>query len=185
MSFLAKLRSKLPPESSLMSDTDIVASYSRDQALFAENGRPQAVLLARSIEEISIAVRVCNEEGVAVVARGAGSGLSGGANALDGCLVISFEKMNRIIEIDQVNLHARVEPGVINLDIDNEAAKFGLAYLPDPASRDWSTIGGNIATNAGGMCCVKYGVTSHHVRDRKSTRLNSSHEWISRMPSSA
>jgi glycolate oxidase len=90
--------------------------------------------------------------------------LSGGANAVKGGIVISLEKMNRILEIDEVNQIARVEPGVINLDLDKEVSKLNLSYLPDPASREWSTIGGNVATNAGGMCCVKYGVTANHVR---------------------
>jgi glycolate oxidase len=72
--------------------------------------------------------------------------------------------MNQIIEIDPANQLARVQAGVINLDLDTAVKEFGMAYLPDPASRDWSTLGGNVATNAGGMCCVKYGVTSHHVR---------------------
>ena len=71
--------------------------------------------------------------------------------------------MNQIIEIDPANQLARVQAGVINLDLDTAVKEFGMAYLPDPASRDWSTLGGNVATNAGGMCCVKYGVTSHHV----------------------
>ena len=105
-----------------------------------------------------------NTYGIPVVARGAGSGLSGGANATSSSLVISLEKMNSIIDIDETNMIARVQAGVINLDLDKAAELKGLAYLPDPASRDWSTIGGNAATNAGGMCCVKYGVTSAHVR---------------------
>ena len=122
------------------------------------------MLLAKNESEISAAVKFAYEHNIPVVARGAGSGLSGGANAIDGSLIISLEKMNQIISIDSANLIADVEPGVINLDLDKEVSKFGLAYLPDPASREWSTIGGNVATNAGGMCCVKYGVTSHHVR---------------------
>jgi len=105
-----------------------------------------------------------NAHNIPVVPRGAGSGLSGGANANSDSLVISLEKMNKIIELDTTNLIARVQAGVINLDLDKAAEEHGLAYLPDPASRDWSTIGGNAATNAGGMCCVKYGVTSAHVR---------------------
>jgi glycolate oxidase len=122
------------------------------------------VLLAKSAAEISIALKYANEHGISVVTRGAGSGLAGGANASSQSLVISLEKMNQIINIDQVNRIARVQAGVINLDLDSSVKEFGLAYLPDPASRDWSTLGGNAATNAGGMCCVKYGVTSAHVR---------------------
>jgi len=164
MSHFAALSKLLGPESSLISDPDITTSYSRDQAPFAVSTPPFAVLLARSATEISIALKYANENNIPVVTRGAGSGLSGGANASADSLVISLEKMNQIIEIDAANQIARVQAGVINLDLDTAASKIGLAYLPDPASRDWSSLGGNAATNAGGMCCVKYGVTSAHVR---------------------
>jgi glycolate oxidase len=164
MSHFAALSKLLGPESSLISDPDIATSYSRDQAPFAVSAAPFAVLLARSATEISIALKYANKNKIPVVTRGAGSGLSGGANASADSLVISLEKMNQIIEIDAANQIARVQAGVINLDLDTAASKLGLAYLPDPASRDWSSLGGNAATNAGGMCCVKYGVTSAHVR---------------------
>jgi glycolate oxidase len=164
MSHIAALAAALGPEVSLISDPDITASYSRDQAPFATAAAPFAVLLARSAAEISIAMKYANENSIPVVTRGAGSGLSGGANSTAGSLVISLEKMNQIIEIDTANQIARVQAGVINLDLDTAAKEFGLAYLPDPASRDWSSLGGNAATNAGGMCCVKYGVTGAHVR---------------------
>ncbi len=164
MEISAALRNALGPDATLITDPTILPSYSRDQSQIAKNGTPIAVLLAKNESEISAAVKFAYEHNIPVVARGAGSGLSGGANAIDGSLIISLEKMNQIISIDSANLIADVEPGVINLDLDKEVSKFGLAYLPDPASREWSTIGGNVATNAGGMCCVKYGVTSHHVR---------------------
>jgi len=164
MSHLAELTKLLGPGASLISDPDITASYSRDQAPFAKSAPPFAVLLARNAEEISIALKYANQEKISVVTRGAGSGLSGGANSTTDSLVISLEKMNQIIEIDSANQIARVQAGVINIDLDNAAKELGLAYLPDPASRDWSSLGGNAATNAGGMCCVKYGVTSAHVR---------------------
>ncbi len=164
MEITVALRNALGPDATLITDPTILPSYSRDQSQIAKNGTPIAVLLAKNESEISAAVKFAYEHNIPVVARGAGSGLSGGANAIDGSLIISLEKMNQIISIDSANLIADVEPGVINLDLDKEVSKFGLAYLPDPASREWSTIGGNVATNAGGMCCVKYGVTSHHVR---------------------
>ena len=164
MSHLAALSKLLGTDATLISDSDITASYSRDQAPFASAAAPFAVLLARSAAEISIALKYANENSIPVVTRGAGSGLSGGANSTAGSLVISLEKMNQIIEIDTANQIARVQAGVINLDLDTAAKEFGLAYLPDPASRDWSSLGGNAATNAGGMCCVKYGVTGAHVR---------------------
>ncbi len=162
MSFTVDLEKILG--TSLITDPDITATYSKDQAPFAPSAPAAAVLLARSTEQISLALAFCASRNIPVVTRGAGSGLSGGANADSSSLVISLEKMNQIIEIDEANQLARVQAGVINLDLDNAVKEFGLAYLPDPASRDWSTLGGNVATNAGGMCCVKYGVTSHHVR---------------------
>ncbi|CAB4593132.1 MAG: FAD-binding protein [Actinobacteria bacterium] len=164
MSHLSALSDLLGPEVSLISDPDITASYSRDQAPFAVAAAPFAVLLARSASEISIALKYANEHSIPVVTRGAGSGLSGGANSTADSLVISLEKMDQILEIDPANQIARVQAGVINLDLDTAAKEFGLAYLPDPASREWSSLGGNAATNAGGMCCVKYGVTGAHVR---------------------
>ncbi len=162
MSFVPELEEILG--TSLITDPDITASYSKDQAPFAPFTPAAAVLLARSSEEISKALVFCSERKIPVVTRGAGSGLSGGANADSQSLIVSLEKMNQILEIDPANQLARVQAGVINLDLDIAVKEFGMAYLPDPASRDWSTLGGNVATNAGGMCCVKYGVTSHHVR---------------------
>lgn len=162
MSFVSDLEKVLG--TSLITDPDITAAYSKDQAPFAPFAPAAAVLLARSAEEISKALVFCSKHKIPVVTRGAGSGLSGGANADSQSLVISLEKMNQILEIDPANQLARVQAGVINLDLDIAVKEFGMAYLPDPASRDWSTLGGNVATNAGGMCCVKYGVTSHHVR---------------------
>ena len=164
MSLVDELRSSLGPDASILHDPAVTLSYSRDQSQLAPNGIPLCVLLAKSEDEISRTLAFANQRKIPVVARGAGSGLSGGANALSNSIVISLEKMNRIIEIDTVNQIARVDPGVINLDLDKAVSKFGLAYLPDPASREWSTIGGNVATNAGGMCCIKYGVTSNHIR---------------------
>jgi len=164
MDHLSGLRTVLGDNASLISDPEITATYSKDQAPFAAHQPAALVLLAKSTEEVSRAVAYANSHSIPVVARGAGSGLSGGANATSSSLVISLEKMNSIIDIDETNMIARVQAGVVNLDLDKAAELKGLAYLPDPASRDWSTIGGNAATNAGGMCCVKYGVTSAHVR---------------------
>ena len=164
MGLLEELREILGAQSSVIDDPEIIASYSRDQSQLATHGDPLLVVLAKSELEIGKVLGFANKHRIPVVARGAGSGLSGGANAVKGGIVISLEKMNRILEIDEVNQIARVEPGVINLDLDKQVSKLNLSYLPDPASREWSTIGGNVATNAGGMCCVKYGVTANHVR---------------------
>lgn len=164
MSYIEELRSLLGSSATIIDDPSILPSYAKDQSQIADWALPACVLIAHTTEEISIAVKFAVERGMPIVPRGAGSGLAGGANSLRGALVISLEKMNQILDIDRENLIARVQPGVINSELDARAADVGLAYLPDPASREWSTIGGNVATNAGGMCCIKYGVTSHHVR---------------------
>ena len=167
MSLVSELRDLLGERSVILDDPEILVSYERDQAPFAPSDKPLAVVIARSIDEIVQVTKFANSKKISIVVRGAGSGLAGGANATLGSIIVSTEKLNQILEIDPINQTARVQAGVINKDLDIAASKFGLAYLPDPASREWSTIGGNIATNAGGMCCVKYGVTSHHVRSIK------------------
>jgi len=159
---LAELARRLPG-SQLVSDPDVVASLSRDHAEWARVGRALAVLRAQSRDEVSRAVTACAELGVPIVTRGAGTGLSGGANATDGCLVLDVSGMNRILEIDTDNQIAIVEPGVVNDELKAAVAAHGLWYPPDPASSQWSTIGGNVATNAGGLCCLKYGVTRDYV----------------------
>jgi glycolate oxidase len=108
-------------------------------------------------------VRICAQFGVPVTARGAGTGLSGGANAIDGGVIIALDRLNQIRLIDPLERLAVVQAGVINDELRTAAAQYGLWYPPDPASSPWSTIGGNIATNAGGVCCVKYGVTKDYV----------------------
>ena len=161
---LSELQKALGESVSLITDPSITPAYSRDQAPFAHSEPPLAVVIAREIETISKLLAFASAHKIPIVTRGAGSGLAGGANSTADSIVLSLEKMNSILEIDTKNLIARVQAGVINLDLDKVASAHGLAYLPDPASREWSTIGGNVATNAGGMCCVKYGVTSQHVR---------------------
>lgn len=161
---LTELQKALGESVSVLTDPSITPAYSRDQAPFAHSEPPLAVVIARDIETISKLLAFASAHKIPIVTRGAGSGLAGGANSTADSIVLSLEKMNSILEIDTKNLIARVQAGVINLDLDKAASAHGLAYLPDPASREWSTIGGNVATNAGGMCCVKYGVTSQHVR---------------------
>src|SRR5699024_9535869 len=109
-------------------------------------------------EEVQDVVRIASHHHVPVVVRGAGSGLSGGSTAVDGCIVISTERM-RAIQIDPSTRTASVEPGLMNAEVKAAAAEYGLWYPPDPSSFEFCSIGGNIATNAGGLCCVKYGVT--------------------------
>ncbi|RSM68914.1 FAD-binding oxidoreductase [Kibdelosporangium aridum] len=129
----------------------------------APYGSPQAVVLPSNTAQVQAVVRICAELGVPIVPRGAGSGLSGAANAIDGCVMLVTSRMKEILEIDADNRLAVVQPGVVNLDFRNAVEKHGLFYPPDPSSYDWCTIGGNISTNAGGLCCVKYGVTTDSV----------------------
>lgn len=144
-------------------DPDIVASFSRDQAPLAPAGTAAALVRARSTDDVVKTLRLAHAHRVPVVTRAAGTGLTGGANALDGCILLSVAKMDRILAIDEETRTAVVEPGVLNAVLASTVAARGLYYAPDPASREISTIGGNIATNAGGSCCLKYGVTGDHV----------------------
>ncbi|GEL19263.1 FAD-linked oxidase C-terminal domain-containing protein [Pseudonocardia asaccharolytica] len=124
---------------------------------------PDLVLLPRDAAAVAAAVRVCAEHGVAFVARGAGTGLSGGALPVADGVVISLSRLRRILEIDPVNRRAVIEPGVTNLEITAAAAPHGLYYAPDPSSQQVCTIGGNVAENSGGAHCLKYGFTTNHV----------------------
>lgn len=162
MSVVDRLREVLPANE-LTTDADVVASMSTDQASLTGVGTAVALVRARSVASIAATLRVATETGTPVVTRGAGTGLSGGANAVDGCILLSVAGLNRILELDPAARIARVEPGVLNGVLDAAARQHGLMYAPDPASRDISTIGGNVATNAGGACCLKYGVTGDHV----------------------
>lgn len=159
---LDALAERLPADC-LLADPDVLASYAHDEAEWAPAGQPAVVVRARTPEDVQAAVQVCLSQRIPVVTRGAGTGLSGGANALDGCVVLSTERMNRVLEINALERLAVVQPGVINDALRAECATHGLWYPPDPASSDISTIGGNVATNAGGLCCVKYGVTRDYV----------------------
>jgi len=147
----------------LTTDADVVSAFSRDHAQLTPSGTALALVRATHTDEVVETLRIANRHRVAVVTRGAGTGLAGGANAVDGCIVLSVAGMRRIIDIDVAQRVARVEPGVINADLASAAARHDLYYAPDPASRAISSIGGNIATNAGGACCLKYGVTGNHV----------------------
>jgi glycolate oxidase len=159
---LAELRRELG-SGAVSVDSDVAAGYSRDMMPLAANGIPLAVVFPEITEQVQAVVRLCAEAKTPVVPRGAGSGLSGAANAIDGCVMVVLTKMNRILEIDAGNRLAVVEPGVINADFRAAVEKQGLFYPPDPSSYDWCTLGGNLSTNAGGLCCVKYGVTTDFV----------------------
>ena len=132
--------------------------WSRDQSA----GNPLAVVRAEDAGQVQTAVRWAAGHGVGIVPRGAGSGLSGGSTAVDGAIVLSLERMDAV-EIDPASQVAVVEPGAFNADVKRAAAEHGLWYPPDPSSYEICSIGGNVATNAGGLCCVKYGVTTDYV----------------------
>lgn len=159
---VARLAAELPT-GSVITDPEILATYREDRSAFTVAGRPIGAVMARSIGDVQATVSFANDEEIPIVARGAGSGLSGGANAVDGCLMLVMSPMNSISDIDKHGLTAEVEAGVINYDLKRSASELGLFYPPDPASSEFSSIGGNVATNAGGLCCVKYGVTRDYV----------------------
>ena len=144
-------------------DDAALAALRTDRSGLITAGTALGAAEAESTEEVSAILRIASRHGVPVVPRGAGSGLAGGAAAGEGEVVLSLARMDRILEIDPVDQIARVQAGVINADLDAEARRLGLRYAPDPASRAISTIGGNIATNAGGLLCAKYGVTREAV----------------------
>ena len=125
--------------------------------------RPGLVVLPGSTEEVAEVVRLAREAGLPIVPRGAGTGLSGGARPVPGCVVVGLSRMNRILALDFENGTARVQPGVINLDVSRAVAPAGFYYAPDPSSQSVCTIGGNVSENSGGAHCLKYGFTVHHV----------------------
>ncbi|WP_371772929.1 FAD-binding oxidoreductase [Streptomyces sp. NBC_01438] len=159
---LELLRAGLPAEA-LITDPDITASYANDMASFCEAGTPAVVALPRNVEQVQHVMRTATALRVPVVPQGARTGLSGAANASDGCIVLSLTKMDRILEISPVDRIAVVEPGVINAVLSRAVDEHGLYYPPDPSSWEMCTIGGNIGTASGGLCCVKYGVTAEYV----------------------
>lgn len=150
--------SALLPAGRLVTDPDAMDAYARDQT-YAAPGKPAAVVLTRDTADVVTVMKWAQEHRVPVVPRGAGTGLAGGATASDGCVVLSLARMTAIREIVPQDQLAVVEPGVITADLDRAARGHGLMYAPDPSSHEISTIGGNLATNAGGLRCVKYGVT--------------------------
>ena len=137
--------------------------YRIDRSGFVPDGAPAVLVKATSIDDVRNAVRYAAAAGLSVVVRGAATGLAGGACAGTGSLVLDVTGLDRILEISADDELAVVEPGVITASLDAAVAEFGLRYAPDPASAAISTIGGNIATNAGGLRCVKYGVTGDSV----------------------
>ncbi|BBZ42943.1 FAD-binding oxidoreductase [Mycobacterium parmense] len=158
---LASLIAALPA-GMVVTDPTVTEGYRQDRALDPSAGKPLAVVRPRRTEDVQTVLRWATANGVPVVPRGAGSGLSGGATALDNGIVLSTEKM-RDISVDPVTRTAVCQPGLFNAEVKKAAAEHGLWYPPDPSSYEICSIGGNIATNAGGLCCVKYGVTTDYV----------------------
>ena len=150
------------PEGTVVTDPDILESYRQDRAADPQAGTPIAVVRPRRTEEVQTVLRWATVNRIAVVPRGMGTGLSGGATAVNGGIVLSTEKM-RDITVDPVTRTAVVQPGLLNSEVKKAVAEHGLWYPPDPSSFEICSIGGNIATNAGGLCCVKYGVTTDYV----------------------
>lgn len=151
------------PAGVVNTDPDVLATYSVDRAMFAEPGQPLALVRARETAHVQHVLRTATRYRVPVVPQGARSGLSGAATAIDDSILLNVEKMNRILEVDVANRLVVTEPGVFNADLSRAVAEHGLYYPPDPASWEFCSIGGNLSTNSGGLCCVKYGVTTDYV----------------------
>jgi glycolate oxidase len=147
--------------SGVLSHPDDLLLYEYDGSV--EQARPECVIFPRSTEEVSRIARLAAKYGVPLVGRGAGTGLSGGALARHGGLMLVFSRMNRILEIDYENQRAVVQPGVVNLDLTRTVERAGLYFAPDPSSQKSCTIGGNVAENSGGPHTLAYGVTTNHV----------------------
>jgi glycolate oxidase len=160
--FLGDVRARLPGLRLLTDQVDR-ESYRRDETAYLHPGLPGAVALPTTTAEVAELVKACGRHDIPIVPRGAGSGLSGGANGLEGALTIALTGMDRILEIDTANLCVVTQPGVINATLKAAVAEQGLFYAPDPASFEICSIGGNLGTNAGGLCCIKYGQTREAV----------------------
>lgn len=159
---IEQLRDGLPAEA-VLDDPDVMGSYASDMAGFCPPGTPVVVVLPQSVEQVQHVMRTATATRTPVVPQGARTGLSGGANATEGCIILSLVKMDRILEIDPVERIAVVEPGVVNATLSRAVGEHRLFYPPDPSSWEECTIGGNIGTASGGLCCVKYGVTAEYV----------------------
>ena len=163
---LASLRAIVPPKQLLLDEAHL-AAYESD-GLTAFRTLPRAVVVPESADDVVAVVRWRHEHQVPFVARGSGTSLSGGSLPVEDGIVITLNRLNKILEIDSEERVAVVEPGVINLDVTRAAQPYGLHYAPDPSSQTICTIGGNIAFNSGGAHCLKYGMTANHVLGLKA-----------------
>ena len=167
------LRAQLPAQC-VLSEPEELRPYECD-GLSAYRQLPMVVVIPETLEQVQVTLRLCADHKVAVVARGSGTGLSGGALPLESGVLLSLAKFNRILEIDTANRVARVQPGVTNLSISDAAAPHGLYYAPDPSSQIACSIGGNVAENAGGVHCLKYGLTTHNIQALEVLTVNGEH----------
>jgi glycolate oxidase len=161
MDVVAQLTEALPGK--VETAPAVLEHYRRDRSGHVADGLPLALVRAASIDDVQITCRIASATGTPIVSRGAGTGLAGGGIAGAGEIVLSTRGMTRILEISPANQYAVVEPGILNGDLNRELRQHGLWWPPDPASKDISTVGGNIAMNAGGLLCAKYGVTREAV----------------------
>jgi glycolate oxidase len=155
----------------LVTSPDACVAFECD-ALTAHRHRPDLVALPVSVEQVQSVLRICHRRGVPVVARGAGTGLSGGALPVSGGVLLVLSRLDRILEVDAVRGLARVQPGVTNLAVSEAAAPHGLHYAPDPSSQVACSVGGNVAENSGGVHCLKYGLTVHNVLEVKVVTMD-------------
>ena len=162
---------KIVGEEDVKSDKIHLRAYSYDAT--KEHYYPDAVVFPENEKEVSEILKYCNENKIAIIPRGAGSGFTGGALPVNGGIILAVEKyMNKILEIDEKDMVAVVQPGVINAHLQKEVEKRGLFYPPDPASMDYTTLGGNVAENAGGMRAAKYGITKDYVMSLRAVLPN-------------
>ena len=164
----------------VLSQREDVLSYGYDGSFL--EGQAEIVVLAESAEDVAATVRLATRAGVPVVPRGSGTGLCGGAIPARGGVVIAMGRMNRVLSIDARNQRAVVEPGVINLNLSRATAPYGLYYAPDPASQKISSIGGNVATNAGGPHCLALGVTTNHILGLEAVVPSGETVWLGCRP---
>lgn len=161
MDVVTQLSEALPGR--IETDPAVLEQFRRDRSGHVAEGLPLVLVRARSIEDVQVTCRIASATGTPVVSRGAGTGLAGGGIAGAGEIVLSTAEMTRILEISPANQYAVVEPGILNGELNRQLREHGLWWPPDPASKDISTVGGNIAMNAGGLLCAKYGVTREAV----------------------
>jgi len=169
--FLIERLQRVLTREAILYETEDTRPYECD-GLSAYRSTPWLVVLPETVEQVRAVLRTCHELGVPVVARGAGTGLSGGALPLDNGVLLSLAKFNRILEIDPLARTARVQPGVRNLAISEASAPHGLYYAPDPSSQIACSIGGNVAENSGGVHCLKYGLTVHNIAQLKVVTMD-------------